>query len=301
MGMPLGKWYIALSSEKRRDQSAKKVLGLVPKDREVPWSLLAKKAEEQGISKATLSKHLKRFVALNIVSRRVDDSTYPPTVYYKRNKEEETTFTLGPYPFARAIIDAITGGLKEDAKEEDVEKWIRGQTYLLLAEAIWALNILPPFFAQILPKEEYERRDLETFRMQSKRFLIWLDRLHSEFLKIALSEPPGQGQGEGEGEGGGQRLGLERLSRIAETLLFEYCSIQERALDCFGLSIEKVREMREKGEMPKIQLKVRAEELFSERMIEKLREQSEREEGKRKGKREGEGSIGKDLSELPME
>lgn len=152
------------------------MLSLVPKDREVPWTLLAKRAEGQGISKATLSKHLKRFVALNIVSRRVDASTYPPTVYYKRKEEgkedQDGILVLGPYPFARAIIDAITGGLKEDAKDEEVEKWIRGQTYLLLAEAISTLNLLPTFFAQVLSKEEYERRDLETFRVQSKRFLM---------------------------------------------------------------------------------------------------------------------------------
>jgi DNA-binding transcriptional ArsR family regulator len=69
----------------RERLAAETVLNLLPADSsEVNWTNLREKAENLGISSATLRAHLRSFTYLKMVTRRVDPSTYPPHVYYSR-------------------------------------------------------------------------------------------------------------------------------------------------------------------------------------------------------------------------
>lgn len=104
----MGKQYIGLSPEGREREARQKILSLLPEDQEVSWQFLAEEAEKQGISKATLSKHLKRFVEIGFVKRRVDVSTYPPRTYYRKIKDVEQVFLK--------IKEAFIGGMKEMEK-----------------------------------------------------------------------------------------------------------------------------------------------------------------------------------------
>jgi len=73
-----------LAVRERRRYAEMDVLRLLPKNSsELRWSALAEKAKAMHMAKPTLSAHLKRFVRLGWVSRRVDNSTYPPGVFYK--------------------------------------------------------------------------------------------------------------------------------------------------------------------------------------------------------------------------
>jgi DNA-binding transcriptional ArsR family regulator len=61
------------------------VLSLLPSDpTPVRWQDLLAKARSIGMSSATLSKHLKQFVRLGMVTREVDSTSYPPKVLYRR-------------------------------------------------------------------------------------------------------------------------------------------------------------------------------------------------------------------------
>lgn len=57
---------------------------LTPAGAELQWTQLKQKAAAQGISTSTLSLHLKTLIDLGMVNRRVDNSTYPPSVFYSR-------------------------------------------------------------------------------------------------------------------------------------------------------------------------------------------------------------------------
>jgi DNA-binding transcriptional ArsR family regulator len=61
------------------------VLSLLPADpTRLRWQDLLAKAKTIGMSSATLSKHLKKFVELGLVRREVDATSYPPAVTYRR-------------------------------------------------------------------------------------------------------------------------------------------------------------------------------------------------------------------------
>jgi len=81
------RWYAQLDPEERSKQTIMKILSFLLEDKEVSWSELEKKAKEEGMSKASLSKHLKSLSELGLVERRVDASTYPPHTYYKKKDE----------------------------------------------------------------------------------------------------------------------------------------------------------------------------------------------------------------------
>lgn len=61
------------------------VLSLLPPDSTpIRWQDLLRGARNIGMSSATLSKYLKQFVHLGMVTREVDSTSYPPKVLYRR-------------------------------------------------------------------------------------------------------------------------------------------------------------------------------------------------------------------------
>jgi DNA-binding transcriptional ArsR family regulator len=98
------RWYAQLDPEERSKQTIMKILSFLPEDKEVSWGELEKKAKEEGMSKASLSKHLKTLSELGLVERRVDTSTYPPRTYYRKINK----------PIMRRTIPADFGELLEE-------------------------------------------------------------------------------------------------------------------------------------------------------------------------------------------
>lgn len=89
------KWYIGHSPESRERVAQREIYDLLPKDgSEIQWSKLKQAAEKRGISSATLSKHLKSGVKIGVIRRRVDESTYPPKVYYRHNPPKLRDYPL---------------------------------------------------------------------------------------------------------------------------------------------------------------------------------------------------------------
>jgi len=77
--------WLGRGSRERRQLASAAVLGLLPPDEsELGWSELKERAEKEGLSSATLRAHLRKFLSLGLVRRRMDPSTYPPRVYYSR-------------------------------------------------------------------------------------------------------------------------------------------------------------------------------------------------------------------------
>lgn len=68
----------------RKSESYNRVFSFLDDKEWLSWKQLYEKAEKFGMSRATLSRHLKEMVKLGLVERRVDTSRYPPKVYYKR-------------------------------------------------------------------------------------------------------------------------------------------------------------------------------------------------------------------------
>jgi len=111
----MGRKYTGLGPEEREKKAAQEILSLFPETGEVSWQFLAKEAEKRGISKATLSKHLKRFVNLNLVSRRVDTSTYPPRTYYQKTFDEPS-FLKEAEIFEKAMMLILDVNIPLDKK-----------------------------------------------------------------------------------------------------------------------------------------------------------------------------------------
>lgn len=228
-------WFTNIPPQKRMEISAQKILKLLGEE-EKPFSILAEEAEKQGISKATLSKHLKRFVAIGMVERRVETSTYPPTVFYKLSKREKPLIAmfyegwrawLGEYPPPR------------DASVEETAKWVYAQTLLLLAETVKTLSP-PPFILKNASDEEilewWRQNNIENhFKILYKRLV----EMHLDFCKSVM-------------------FNEEKLVKINEMLRMYALSLYEEALRQYGLDFIKVAEKIRKGESPKITRPVHA-------------------------------------------
>jgi len=73
-----------LSVSDRKTRVEEMVKGMLqPAHYEKAWSELEAEANEENMSPSTVSRCLKKFVRMGLVSRRVDSSVYPPRVYYR--------------------------------------------------------------------------------------------------------------------------------------------------------------------------------------------------------------------------
>lgn len=131
------------SPRKRKQLAAAAVLDLLPTDgSEVGWSKLKETAEKGGMSSATLRVHLKSFVRLGLMQRRMDPSTYPPRVYYRLAIPRLFPMKMFDFYMASKKLDEIgnmvsEGGIGEpegDLSEAAVKAHTR-----MLAAAIPAL------------------------------------------------------------------------------------------------------------------------------------------------------------------
>lgn len=72
-----------LPLEKRKNESFKRILKFLDEGSWITWSELYEKLKPTGMSRATLSRHLKEMEERGFIERRVDSLQYPPRVYYK--------------------------------------------------------------------------------------------------------------------------------------------------------------------------------------------------------------------------
>ncbi|MEM2463650.1 MAG: winged helix-turn-helix domain-containing protein [Candidatus Bathyarchaeia archaeon] len=223
-------WFTNIEPKKRKEISSKKILGLIPY-KEVSFSALAAEAEKLHISRITLSKHLKRFVSLGLVDRRVDTSTYPPTVYYRRIKEE-SPIMLMPFEVWRAWIGEYPP--KPEQGLEETLKWVQAILHLIMAKAVLTLAPPPFFLGQSLSEKEIE----EWWRSQKfeNQFKVLYEQLVETALDICKATITNK----------------EKLLTINETMKLTYFSLLEEALKLYGLNFEKVAEKIRKGETPKV-------------------------------------------------
>jgi len=129
----VAKWYTGKSPESRERHAEEIIYGSLPDDgSEVQWSRLKQMAGERGISSATLSKHLKDGVKIGMIGRRVDDSTYPPNVYY--HKISPRNIGVLPADSEKLLlerVEVVREGFKKIVKEENARK----QT--AMADLLW--------------------------------------------------------------------------------------------------------------------------------------------------------------------
>lgn len=93
------RWYTGTSPLQRRRDAMQRVYELLPVDgSRITFSNLKRLATEEGLSSATLSRHLKELVGKGVVAREVDPSSRPPAVRYKLVRR-------GPEKGAEDILD----------------------------------------------------------------------------------------------------------------------------------------------------------------------------------------------------
>jgi DNA-binding transcriptional ArsR family regulator len=215
------KWFRGVDPERRKELVTRKILDLIPQSGETSWSALLEKAMALGIGRATLSRHLKRLVKLNILERRVDASTYPPRVYYKRRSLDEPKFYM-PYEIATALFPQPT----KDSSVDEVERWILAQTRLFLANM--ALILAPPSMVfRNMPEEEAEKMIRELFYKRSQNLQSQIEQLHLLFSKLTVFD-------------------AEKLRKVTESLVIEHDKLFESAIKLYNLTIDKII----KGEAP---------------------------------------------------
>lgn len=204
----------------------RKILDLIPQTGEASWSILVEKALAHGMGKATVSRHLKRLVKLGILERRVDSSTYPPKVYYKRRSLKEERLYM-PYEVATGLFGEPPS---RGSSIDEVENWIKAQLRLLLAKIIFEVSP-PPILFRNAPDDEIEAFTRENFLKGNEDLLEQMTQLHVLFSKItAFNE--------------------EKLQRINEAMLLEYYNMFDEALKPYNLSIDKIISMVKEGRMP---------------------------------------------------
>lgn len=100
----------------RRRETEEIVLGLLQTNGlEKRWSDMEDEALRLNLSTATLARALKKFTQLRIVTRRVDDSTYPPTVYYgRRDPTLFPTEFMEVYRLSKEL--SLVGDIVEEVK-----------------------------------------------------------------------------------------------------------------------------------------------------------------------------------------
>jgi DNA-binding transcriptional ArsR family regulator len=196
-------------------------LDLIPQIGDISWSALLEKAKVLGIGRATLSRHLKRLVKLNILERRVDISTYPPRVYYKRRSLDEPKFYM-PYEAATGLFPQPT----KDSSADEVERWILAQTRLFLANMVFTLAP-PPMVFRNMPEKDVEKRIQEIFHKNSQNIQNQIGQLHLLFSKLTV-------------------FNAEKLHRVTESLVIEHDKLFESAIKLYNLTVDKIV----KGEAP---------------------------------------------------
>ena len=117
---------------------SKRILDVLGEDNLVRWSELLRKT---GVSKGALSTHLNKLIENELVARVVDESTRPPTVYYrcKRVYYTENLETLTPisYTFellfekARSLALFVKPAFKVSEAKDMIDKYPECLTYNL--------------------------------------------------------------------------------------------------------------------------------------------------------------------------
>jgi DNA-binding transcriptional ArsR family regulator len=127
-------WFKDVSPAERKAETSKKVLSLLPDDgSEVSWTFLSESAKECGIGEASLSRHLKTWVKIGYVKRRVDISTYPPRTFYRklpelsRNDKEKLSMAFK----VMEVEDALANPPSTNAPLNEILDWVsKGIEYL---------------------------------------------------------------------------------------------------------------------------------------------------------------------------
>ena len=125
-------WFTGMSSKTRKEKMAREILALIP-NQPISFSNLARKAEELKISRATLSKHLKRLVSMGIVERHVDGSTYPPTVFYRLKGELDMIL---PFEKVREGVRSLIGKIPKKSASEDLDTKIAKSLFLIFEDCL---------------------------------------------------------------------------------------------------------------------------------------------------------------------
>lgn len=88
---------------KRKVNVNERILEVLGENNRVRWSELLRKA---GVSKGALSTHLNQLIKNKLITREVDGSTRPPTVYYRRRRiyYTENLETLTPVSDTFALL-----------------------------------------------------------------------------------------------------------------------------------------------------------------------------------------------------
>jgi DNA-binding transcriptional ArsR family regulator len=209
------KWFRGVDPKRRKELVTRKILDLIPQSGETSWSALLEKAIALGIGRATLSRHLKALIKSNIIERRVDTSTYPPRVYYKRRSFEEPRFYM-PYEVAAGLFPQPT----RESSIREVEQWILAQTRLFVAKIILELAP-PPFLFKGASNEEIENHLRELFYSRSKNLLNQMVQLQCIFSSLTLFD-------------------IQKAQRTNEIMILEYYKMFEQALELYNLTLEKV-------------------------------------------------------------
>jgi len=215
----LDKWFKGIAPEQRKELVTRKVLDLIPQFEEISWSGLLEKAEAQGIGRATLSRHLKRLVKAGIVERRVDTSSYPPRVFYKRCSPDKPKLYM-PYEFARELFPRPT----RKSRINEVENWILAQTKLFLARVILELTP-PPFLFRGASEQEIRENLEEVFKTRDEVLLNHLLELQQAFAGLTLFD-------------------AEKAARITHVMILEYRKMFESALKLYNLTPEKIMKIK---------------------------------------------------------
>jgi len=129
----MAKWYTGKTPESRERYAKQTIYGALPDDgSEAQWSRLKEVAKEKGISSATLSKHLKHGVKIGMIGRRVDESNYPPNVYYRKTSPRNIGI-IPPNSESLLLerVEVVQEGFKKIIKEQNAKK----QT--AMADLLW--------------------------------------------------------------------------------------------------------------------------------------------------------------------
>lgn len=128
-----GRWYTGKSPKQRKRDATQLVYGLLPADGSpARFSELRRKAREQGLSTATLSRRLREHVEKGRVAREVDDSTRPPAVRYRR--------------VIRTGLEAKGGRLEELAHTFLFDPWILPFERLEIQDPEVATQLMEKYF-----------------------------------------------------------------------------------------------------------------------------------------------------------
>ena len=148
----MGRWFTGISPEDRKRKMEEKILGLMGGRGWITWSELYRLLEKEGVSRATLTKHLKSLVEIGVVERRVDTSSYPPKVYYRYSFKSPTRFSEDPF---KKLLSMKLKELTEPKAKKEEEELEREKEDLLeqhLSKGLMDLDILINYVEYFLNK-----------------------------------------------------------------------------------------------------------------------------------------------------